>query len=260
MRNADTHDWFALNMLHSGPTMTRSTTRLAKGLMAIAAIACLVMGPIGKARAQETNPGAVVPIPEPFQIDPPETGPDPDNPLQLDPPTQNGGQTDPARSQTGVEDGEVKILYDLEALPQPVKRMRELIIEAATTGDLEALRPLLGTGPDITQLSFGGIDGDPIDYIRSISGDSEGQEMLAILIEVFEAGYVHLDEGKDTELFVWPYFFAMNLESLTAPQKVELFKLVTAGDYDDMLSFGAYIFFRAGITPEGRWLFFVAGD
>ena len=24
--------------------------------------------------------------------------------------------------------------------------------------------------------------------------------------------------------------------------------------------FGAYVFFRAGITPEGRWLFFVAGD
>ncbi|MEO1380814.1 MAG: hypothetical protein AAFU69_10765, partial [Pseudomonadota bacterium] len=83
---------------------------------------------------------------------------------------------------------------------------------------------------------------------------------LAILQEVLEAGYVHVDAGTDTELYVWPYFFALPLDELNAVQRVELFKLVTAGDYEDMLSFGSYIFFRVGITPEGRWLFFVAGD
>ena len=50
------------------------------------------------------------------------------------------------------------------------------------------------------------------------------------------------------------------MDKLSPPQKVELFKLVTAGDYEDMQAFGAYIFYRAGITPEGRWIFFVAGD
>jgi hypothetical protein len=41
---------------------------------------------------------------------------------------------------------------------------------------------------------------------------------------------------------VWPYFFAVPLEELTAPQRVELFTLVTAGDYEEMKNFGAYIF------------------
>ena len=34
----------------------------------------------------------------------------------------------------------------------------------------------------------------------------------------------------------------------------------TGGDYEDMKNFGAYIFYRAGITPDGRWRFFVSGD
>ena len=92
------------------------------------------------------------------------------------------------------------------------------------------------------------------------TGDEGGQEILAILEEVLEAGYVHLDAGTPSELYVWPYFFAVPLERLTPAQRVELFKIVTAGDYDDMKSYGAYIFYRVGINPEGRWQFFVAGD
>ena len=52
----------------------------------------------------------------------------------------------------------------------------------------------------------------------------------------------------------------MPLDRLDAKQRVELFKIVTAGDYDDMKQFGAYIFYRVGITPDGHWSFFVAGD
>ena len=35
---------------------------------------------------------------------------------------------------------------------------------------------------------------------------------------------------------------------------------MTAGDYEDMKNYGAYIFYRVGITPAGKWAFFVAGD
>lgn len=152
------------------------------------------------------------------------------------------------------------ILYDVEALPEPVRRMRGLIMEACLSGDVERLRPLLDTGANGTQLSFGGIPGDPIQFLRELSGDGEGQEILAILYEVLEAGYVRLDEGQPGEMYVWPYFFAVPLDALDGRQRVELFKIVTAGDYEDMKNFGAYIFYRAGISPEGRWLFFVAGD
>lgn len=153
-----------------------------------------------------------------------------------------------------------EVIYDLDRLPEPVRRMRRLIVEAAKSGDIERLRPLLGMGEDRTQLSLGLVETDPIAFLRDISGDEEGHEILAILLEVMEAGFVRLDPGTERELYVWPYFFALPLDGLTPEQRVELFTLVTAGDYADMKTFGAYIFYRAAITPEGRWLFFVAGD
>jgi hypothetical protein len=112
----------------------------------------------------------------------------------------------------------------------------------------------------MTQLSLGEIEGDPIAFLKGLSGDKEGQEILAIMEEVLNAGYVHVDVGTPQELYVWPYFFALPLDKLNAKQRVELFKIVTAGDYDDMKQFGAYIFYRVGITPAGQWTFFVAGD
>lgn len=227
-------------------------------LKRIVAVTLLVCS--GNALAQSPSdlappPSGVIPIPNPLP-----QGVNPDDPLAISP--QPDFNSDPARSQTGFGDdaGAIEILYDTEILPVPVKRMRELIMDAARSGDMEELRVLMGTGNNVTQLAFGEIEGDPIEYLRSSAGDEEGHEMLAILLEVMEAGYVRFDVGTSNELYVWPYFYAVALETLTPKQRVELFKLVTAGDYEDMLSFGAYIFFRVGITPEGRWLFFVAGD
>ena len=152
------------------------------------------------------------------------------------------------------------ILRDLSLLPFPTRRMHELLLEAAKSGDIERLRPYIGYGDDVTMLSLGGIDEDPISFLKSLSGDSEGHELLAILAEVLETGFVHMDAGTEQEIFVWPYFFAQPLDKLTPAQRVELFSVVTYGDYEDMAAFGAYIFYRVGITPEGRWRFFVAGD
>ena len=35
-------------------------------------------------------------------------------------------------------------------------------------------------------------------------------------------------------------------------QLVELFKLIYAGDYEDMKNEGNYLFYRVGITPKGK--------
>lgn len=165
----------------------------------------------------------------------------------------------------GIDDGDTAaepvpdILYDYALLPEEVRRMRDLILEACRSGDPERLRPLIGIGEGATQLSFGGVD-DPIAYLVEMSGDERGQEILAILLEILEAGYVHLSAGTPGEVYVFPYFFAVPLEQLTDPQRVELFKIVTAGDVEEMKLYGSYTFYRAGFAPDGRWLFFVAGD
>ncbi|MEM9278795.1 MAG: hypothetical protein AAGA76_09485 [Pseudomonadota bacterium] len=161
----------------------------------------------------------------------------------------------------GIEEVELpEISYDLDALPFPTRRMHELILEATRAGDIEKLRAYIGTGDNMTLLSLGGFDGDPIEFLKQQSGDKEGHELLAILEEVLEAGYVRLDPDTERELYVWPYFFAMPINKLSDRQMVELFRIVTYGDFQDMEDFGGYIFYRVGITPTGRWQFFVAGD
>lgn len=153
-----------------------------------------------------------------------------------------------------------QVEYDITKLPEPVQRMRKLLIDAAKTGDPEKLRPLVGTGTGGTQLSLADQNQDPIKFLISQSGDEAGQEVLAILEEVLDAGYVRLDADTPQELYVWPYFFAYPLEKLTPQQKVEIYKIVTASDFDEMQTFGNYIFYRVGIAPDGRWAFFVAGE
>jgi hypothetical protein len=151
-------------------------------------------------------------------------------------------------------------LSDLLVLPEPVRRLRELLLEAAKTGDIEKLRPLLGVGSEGTELSVTEIEGDPIEYLKGQAGDAEGQEILAIMLDLLEAKFVHTDIGTPEELYVWPYFVERQLDKLTPPERVDLFRIVTAGDYEDMKTFGAYNFYRIGISPEGRFVFFVSGD
>ncbi|MCC2114047.1 MAG: hypothetical protein KDJ16_18585, partial [Hyphomicrobiales bacterium] len=95
------------------------------------------------------------------------------------------------------------VLYDTDLLPPPVRRMREQILDAATSGEIENLRPVLEASEMLPTLSFGTID-DPIAFLKSSSGDQNGREILAILSEVLEAGYVHVDVGTPQEMYIWP--------------------------------------------------------
>lgn len=207
--------------------------------------------PSEERETEAPNPGLRVPLPDPIRN--PSTG-------EAEPGEQEDAPGQVARPETDPDGPLPEIIYNLDRLPEPVRRMHGLIVEAAKSGIIERLRPLIGIGEDGTQLSFGGTEDDPVAFLKELSGDAEGQEILAILEEVLSAGYVRLDPGTANELYVWPYFFAIPLDKLDARQRVELFKIVTAGDYEDMKAFGAYIFYRVGITPEGRWAFFVAGD
>jgi hypothetical protein len=149
--------------------------------------------------------------------------------------------------------------YDLSKLPDPVKQLRDKIIAAAASGDPEKLRPVIAGNGEPPQLSLNDYD-DPITYLKSQSGDPEGREILAILIEVLEAGYVHIGAGTPDEIYIWPYFAEYPVDKLTPPQLVELFRLIYAGDYEDMKNEGTYLFYRVGITPKGAWKYFIAGD
>jgi len=152
-----------------------------------------------------------------------------------------------------------EIITDLSRLPAPVALMRERILEAAQSGRLDRLVAVMRAN-DLMPIFSLNDDKDPIAYWKANYPDSEGIEILATVIEILEAGFVHVDAGTPQEIFLWPYFARMPVKELTPEQKVELFKIVTGADYRDMLDFGAYNFYRLGIGSDGTWHFFVTGD
>lgn len=205
-----------------------------------------------------SDPGAGSPdAVDPEAVDP-DAAPDEPGDSATDKPEQQGtAQTgDPVLGPSGLPE----VYYGDAALPEPVRRMRERLLEAAQTGDIEKLRPFLEAGDQQPVISVGEGRGDPIDFLKSQSGDPEGREILAILTEVLQAGYIHLDPGKPQEAYVWPYFAYYPLDKLSPPQMVELFKIITGQDFADMKEYGAYVFFRLGISPDGKWQFFISGD
>lgn len=150
-----------------------------------------------------------------------------------------------------------EIIRDLSRLPEAVRKKREEILAAARSGDIAKVSALIKENG--TAISFTG-ESDAAEFWKKTFPDSEGLEALATLIEILEMPFVQIDKGTPQEMFVWPYFHAVQLDKLTPEQRVELFRLVTAYDFREMQKFGSYNFFRAGIAPDGSWRFFVAGD
>lgn len=187
------------------------------------------------------------------------TVPPDDTAVTPDEPAVEPAVTPPEGPSTGSPVEIPTVEYDYTKLPTPVARLREQIIAAATTGDPEALRPIFDANGDPPLLGAGDT-GDPVGNLKLQSGDEGGREILAILIEVLDSGYVHVDAGTPDEMYIWPYFARYPIEKLTGPQLVELFKLVYAGDYEEMISYGQYTYFRAGIAPNGTWKYFVTDD
>jgi hypothetical protein len=150
-----------------------------------------------------------------------------------------------------------EIITDLSRLPAPVARTRERLLAAARTGDLQQLAALMSDSTPIFSFTD---DKDPIAFWKANYPDSDGIEVLSILTMILESGFVRVDQGTPQEMYVWPYFVRMSLAALTPQQKVELFRIVTGGDYKDMMKLGVYAFYRLGISPDGTWQLFVTGD
>ncbi|ASP36318.1 hypothetical protein [Labrenzia sp. VG12] len=223
------------------------------GWKLLAAVAIAIAGLLPLAGQAKTVEVKTIPV-TPSQ----ETPIIPDTEIQL--PSENAA----APASEAATDPEApeelpQVLYSTDYLPKPVARMHSQLKEAAANGDLDRIRMILESNEMPPTLSFGDI-GDPIDFLKQSSGDGEGFEILAILADILDAGFLHVDVGTAQEMYVWPYFARYPLEGLRPDQKVELFRIVTAGDFAEMQEFGAWTFYRLGIGPDGTLHFFVAGD
>jgi hypothetical protein len=139
------------------------------------------------------------------------------------------------------------------ALPAAVEETRAALLEAAETGSYEALRPLIPESGGFTYTFGGPVEGGPIAYWQQLERQTS-ERPLETLEAVLEMPYV-LTRG----LYVWPWAYTVESASDLSEHEREL--LAPLGPTSRLFVEGTgYLGWRAGITPDGTWVFFVAGD
>lgn len=176
------------------------------------------------------------------------------NARAADPPAPAAGTPASPERAAGPE-----IATELGRLPPAVLRTRERILAAARTGDLQTLLALMRANGNMPVFSHTQRQ-DPAAYWRESYPDSDGVEILSILISILETQPVRIDAGTPQETYLWPYFARLPIKSLTPAQKVELFRVVTGSDYKEMLERGRYVFYQLGLGPDGSWRYFLASE
>lgn len=141
------------------------------------------------------------------------------------------------------------LVRDAPGLPPRVARTYTALLRAAEDGDYEALRPLISRiGFEYT---FGGpVAGGPIAYWQKLESTTDERPLLA-LAAILKRPYA-LSRG----LYVWPFAYDRTAEELTAHER----KLLKPLGRDGGFVGEGYVGWRAGIEPDGDWVFFVAGD
>jgi hypothetical protein len=137
-------------------------------------------------------------------------------------------------------------------LPAAVEKTRAALLAAAETGDYEELRPLVpATGFEYT---FGGpVEGGPIAYWQELERTTV-ERPLETLAEILRMPYT-LSRG----IYVWPFAYDVADRDDLSQHEREL--LEPLGPLDTLFVEGTgYLGWRAGIEPDGTWVFFVAGD
>ncbi len=131
-------------------------------------------------------------------------------------------------------------------LPDAVRAKRDEILRAAESGDADAVAAL--ADPAGFEYTFGGpVPGGPAAYWRQIE---EEEQPLEALTQILRMPYT-LSRG----MYVWPFAYDKTEDELTDYERELLAPLGEGGAFAD-----GYLGWRAGITPDGRWQFFVAGD
>lgn len=151
----------------------------------------------------------------------------------------------------------VEVLRDVSTLPPQVARMRAAILSGAVTGDIESLRVPIEMNELPPMLANEKV-GDPMAYWKKVSGDGEGREIMAILIELFRTGFARKEAGgANKEMYVWPYFAEVPLDKLTPAQEVELLTIVPPARVKEMRAKGKYDHYRLAIAADGTWHVFM---
>ena len=153
-------------------------------------------------------------------------------------------------------------MIPLKELPQPVLEMRDAILSAVQTGNIEDLRTALDWNelpPDL------GLDQekDPIEHWKKTSPSRHGYEILAILANILVTPPAHLPIGRDLEnndVFIWPFFSETDPKELKPAEHVLLHRIASADVINNYLRTGNWTGYRLAIGADGTWHTFTRSD
>lgn len=140
-------------------------------------------------------------------------------------------------------------------LPAPVEEMRQAILAATHSGNIEDLREPLDWNELKPEVAAAAGE-DPIAYWKKTSGDGNGREILAVLADILPMRAAELPLGRDLEnniIYVWPYLAEMELDKLTPAQEVDLLRLVGPAEAKAMRAGKKWTWWRLTIGADGTW-------
>lgn len=152
---------------------------------------------------------------------------------------------------------------DIAALPERVRAMRELILEAVDAQDIEDLRraiernetlPIFATGAERPR-SFAGA----LDFLKAQSFDRQGRETLAIIAAIFDQPYAKITRGP-VVTYEWPAFAGRTPGEASDDELREMWRCVRFANFassgDKALDLKALAIERIGIGADGTWHYF----
>jgi hypothetical protein len=133
-------------------------------------------------------------------------------------------------------------------IPPAVESKRAALLGAAQAKDYQALAKL---ADPTFKYTFGSpFSGGPAAYWRQ--AEQQGQQPLEALAAILELPYT-LSRG----MYVWPFAYDKTADEITQ-YEAQLLKRIPPGDVT--VGSAGYLGWRAGILPDGSWIYFVSGD
>jgi hypothetical protein len=147
-------------------------------------------------------------------------------------------------------------------LPQHVAEVRDAILAAARSGNIEELESAFEVSRSTPDLGIAEAD-NPIAALKAKSGATQGREILAALVEVLNMQPATLPLGRDIEnnlIYIWPYLAVRPLDKLTPAETVDLYRLVTPEEAARMREKKRWLWWRLVVAADGTWLSFKRAD
>jgi hypothetical protein len=139
--------------------------------------------------------------------------------------------------------------------------MREMILQAVASGDVEELRTALDWNELKPQVADAPV-GDAIAHWKAQSLDGTGADILAVLGEVLRQPHAVLPVGRDLEnnrLYVWPRFAEVSGAELSPTEREARARLIPAELQAEMARTSRYLWWRLVIGADGTWHAFMKG-